>query len=558
MSANVIGSATNRYMQLNAGQGSQVVGGVGVTCTARIQWFLNTAGTNLTLRTVSSADGQGGSSCDITGQGFSVQINGGTTLNYGGGTYAISTGTVTSLYIYVYINVRGNSGIYNASSSGAWTFNVVYPPTSLGTFNVNSAAATNFTAVILPDPTAVATYSFLQIVDSGASAGSKAIYILDVNADFYGVSSVGTNSYRTVVYSTGTYWYNYQQNVNIKTGNAVPGFNFVDTSTQTTIISMPTPSTSNKGILYWIKDTTHNASTNNITIFTGSAKIDDDQYRGTDQVINNANGCLVLSNDGSNWYVMNYYNGVVVGGTSDMAGNNTAVTAVVGKVNIYTSSGNPRSAYNSRVNMPTAVSGGICIVVYAGQNNASLIFYASGNNLDPNWYNNSNNMPYINVDDNNKCTGIIFISDGTNWYIAGWAGRQSCWAWEVNATVSGVTTNANSGISGLYSSITIAALDWYDNRLMLPNYDSSKTAGSYFKIVKMRIEHTYGIIVHSDQLSSGVNCYQNNTFNCPPAAKKTRIWNSCTNLNQYNCMWFVSSVDNGHIRWYPIIEYYRH
>ena len=350
--------------------------------------------------------------------------------------------------------------------------------------------------------------------------------------------------------------------VNLYNGNA--DFVFVDTSTYTKVLLInDLQYIKNTNKLIYIKDAFANAQNNKIYVCVPDPTTIDGNSSFN---INTRFGCLTLYSDGINWFISNYYpsqNQSYLGDTSDTATGFKLANAKINAINVFltdTPSSGDNSGNASRkngtniVNLPT-LNGtpSICIVVYGGDSSADRQFYNklafnyASTNIDR--YYNTGNKPYIVSDTGSsqpsKNSGIVFISDGTYWYIAGWF-NGAYWA----------VDNGGGGYFSLESSSSAKQID---------NIVSKETGGGglnrYYTLPTPAISNPgyFRIIKSVGRQFSGSNGITFSTYS-NGGSPTNYINNSCTRIYYQNsqtnsCLWMVGVNTNGLIRWYPIIGY---
>lgn len=362
---------------------------------------------------------------------------------------------------------------------------------------------------------------------------------------------------------------------NINLINISNNANFVSvgsTKNDTKHLVLPDPTTYiGKSLFIKVKDNIQNYYEDDarhlvwIYPYRGGSRIDDSQYLWNDYsgiVLTISKSCLTLITNGSNWYITGNY-------TDSLQSTSTVVPAGVKKanasigINIFSVNTNSaRESGDNHVVLPTEVSGQLCIVVYAGNNsykgggNALSFSTTSGNGIDKRW-NNTNNFPYIYTDESGedegkkKSTGIVFISDGTYWYVVGWY-RPWCQGWENRSIVSSTQLTPSSYINFNYNPNTLSSDTYYT----LPQYDVNKP-NSYFYIFKStNVTGGVGIVLSANPPGISTN---------PPTAT-TNIFNEGMNITYRGCcggkgyqyVWVISYVKPGEsrLRWYPILNDY--
>jgi hypothetical protein len=255
------------------------------------------------------------------------------------------------------------------------------------------------------------------------------------------------------------------------------------------------------------------------------------------------------------WLIANYYKNNVGTAVAFPTNTNKYSTSLVNRVNIFnTNSNTDRTSGDNGVILPAPEEGKMCIIVYAGNNcnknlGNALLFKSSDSNGIDKRFNNSNSFPYILTDNdgsegiNKKSTGIIFISDGTYWYIVGWYNTSGI-SWSPSNTPVGASQIVVSNYINFFylntSPLTTSA------NYILPSTNISGSNDSYVFVLKNRnITGGNGIVLNANAIGSNIP----NSFN--------ETINSITNVFgfiDYGCVWLVSYYDGTKMRWYPIMN----
>lgn len=277
--------------------------------------------------------------------------------------------------------------------------------------------------------------------------------------------------------------------------------------------------------------------------------IDDNQYN---TIVLNQYECVTFICANNAWYIANYYTNNIISTSTNVTNANKIANTSVSRVNVFSVNSNSnRQSGDNRAILPIEENGKMCIVAYVGNassksaGNALSFSTSSGRGID-NKYNNTNNFPYIVTDSNVKSTGIVFVSDGTYWYIVGWYNTTGQY-WGTDLTPSSTLLTPTRYINFNYlatSPLNTTA------RYVLPQYSSGIGTNSYFYILKNRnITGGFGIELYTNTHGSGINNVFNETQNV--------IQNNSTAKRSYGCVWMVSEVRSGEtkIHWYPVLNY---
>ncbi len=314
---------------------------------------------------------------------------------------------------------------------------------------------------------------------------------------------------------------------------------------QNDMIILPKITTSNKGQLFFIKNVTGG---NYVKIVPEGTSNTIDGTSTPVITLNNRNGAI-LFNDGTNWFIGNLYKtNLNTTSTSSYASGKTG-TATANSVNIFNVNNNTsRQSGDNLCTLPAAVQGGLCMVVYAGNNsdkynNNALVFRSNASNtytIDYNYYNNSSSQVYIVVNESGasqKSTGILFISDGSGWYIMGSVPTFGV-SWGTSALGSTATTINSTNDIQINLTNTSAK-----NILIKDNTVNSTNLKSQLLIMKSKLSSpdTY----YSQDSTHTLNYFNENVKS---------IVNVLSGTN-YSCYWFVCENRSGILHYYPIINY---
>lgn len=327
------------------------------------------------------------------------------------------------------------------------------------------------------------------------------------------------------------------------------------------------PVASNVGKLYYFKLISAIASSDLGNNQFANQSIWVNTYNGDSQIVDVSApaiyidqnfGCLTLVSDGTRWYVANYYPSYRQGAlpTADptgITGNNNG-NAVMNAINNFSTDGvTGRGSTNNAVTLPS-LSGtpGICVVIYSGNSSASrgagnvlICRHLVVNQIDRNPSYTATNQPYILCNESTKNTGVVFISDGTYWYIAGW--------FDGNNWVDNTSSSSNGGFwsmgSANYSvdivSTTIHPTTPLNVYFTLPT--SIIDNPGYFHIVKIPTSVETGNKVRFNTYMNG----QTNTNFINDQQQEIYYQQKQTN----SCLWIVGIKVGTIMRYYPIIGY---
>jgi hypothetical protein len=453
------------------------------------------------------------------------------------GAYNSATNSQTIRIAADYLHVWGPTTTGRSSSSFAKFWINVASPTGTNT-GLNVETRTSGNPTYNESPADVYTYTFPGRITTVAA--------------FVSVATFASGNNLTVVRNV------YTGNMTIYNSSA--DFNFIDASPNLSkIIRLPPITSAVTGKLYFYKIT--GTLTRNAYILTDDGSlIKDHNIAGV--VITNNHGCLTLVSNGTEWYIANYYPSSLQNSlpttSTDVSNANKIANSTINNINIFNTDANAnrRDGAANMVRLP-ALNGtpGICIVVYCGtidgRTGGNVLLFTSTEaaagterKIDgpSSSYNNTSQKPYIVANETHKNTGIVFITNGTYWYIAGWF-NGSNWQTSANPANSGGVTNVQlSPLLNNYSYF-ITTTNGGNRYYILPQDNPSLNPPALL-IVKARSDAT-SMEFNSIQAGSGANVVINkDTKNMYFNTTKTNI-----------CVWFVRELLSGVIRYYPIISY---
>ena len=316
------------------------------------------------------------------------------------------------------------------------------------------------------------------------------------------------------------------------------------------------------GKLLFIKDLYSDANVYDITVVASNNSIIADTANNAYFVMNQPSACLTLFNNGIHWSVANYYPSYL---QANLPASTTTVdpgykraNATANCINIFSTNtaasiGELRKSGSNAVDLPaldgTTTPPQMCIVVYSGDTTASrngsnaLIFYSNyeidgGVGSSPPY--TSTSRPYIVCNDNTKNTGVVFISDGLTWYIAGWFNGSN---WAPSPSI----TAPNSGVNVSLGTINSNTMDVL----------STNGGGNYYVLPQNSITDPYVFAVKAQRGATAM------VFETMPFAGSSgtivinnNIKSMYFNQAQTNvCVWFVRAMSGSTMIYYPIISY---
>jgi hypothetical protein len=459
-------------------------------------------------------------SSDVTRSGQYTSGSNGFTTNVGGSniTYGITNNIVTNVSINFFCNTTGVTG-YNDLVIGTTSYNIYSPYIASTPSFTSSGPSSNATNIAISGGT-------IRITATG---------------EWHSQSNPAASS--TVTFDVS---------FNLNTISASTDFVFVNTGAMTNpptnILFLPPlfeSSTSNSKLLF-IKDKIGNAATNNITILANEGVSIDN--KNAPYVIKDDYGCLTVFNNGIYYFIANYYpsNGQPImpnmGSTivpTIYANNNT--------VNGFATSFTDRNTGTNSIYLrnPSGIPG-ISIILYYGASTPStsrtsdnpLLIKPDGCLID--CLIGGNFLLY--VDDPVKSCGAVFITDGINWYIAGYYNSTN-WDWAPNGVPSGTETQL------IQNSSTDIALKRPSGKM-----------NPAFTLPQINAAIPYLIIIKSQGIPQGSNTtYFSYTPGNPTSGANINFTTNSITYNQpqnNTCLWMVGHMYLGTVFLYePVIGY---
>jgi len=341
-------------------------------------------------------------------------------------------------------------------------------------------------------------------------------------------------------------------------------FVFVDTSTQVQTLLLPVASLFPQNKLLYIKDKSNSASTHNVAVSPAITDKIETNTAGTPFIISSTAGCLTLfsgsptSGGTLQYFIANYYPSSYQGLTDTSPPDHYSYKYTIPDnsfpVTIFNTTTDRTG--NNLCTLPSLSTNsnyvGINMVAYGGQDGSGR---GSGNALyfntaDNTKIDNRANYYYITSDaGTNKSVGMVFISDGITWYIAGMT-QMNNWSW--STTLNAATNTNHINIESTPTNTNIITI--------IPN---TNTSGDSRNVVLplTKISNSYCVLVkaqsHISQLSfvsaDGVSGHTQNLFNGNNVINYYLQGHDST----YSCIWFVSQTPPGSTitYYYPVINY---
>jgi hypothetical protein len=254
-----------------------------------------------------------------------------------------------------------------------------------------------------------------------------------------------------------------------------------------------------------------------------------------------------IPGDGNSWLGLNATN-------TPITNPNKRATATVGVINIFNVNLNTdRRSGDNLITLPdeSVNQGQICIVVYAGNasgkggGNALTFATVSGRPIDNVPTTTNTNRTFIWTDGAQKNSGVVFISNGTNWFVVsyfyGWG-----WAFEANPAYGNPQVNVTNSVNSVICQGlgTAAGRDYY-----LPALNSSivpnSTVGGLIIIKNGQINNFTGTLYHTNPSGGAVTGFFNET--------QTRLY-YVFDTPTYSSIWFAYERRAGEnfLRFYPV------
>lgn len=263
------------------------------------------------------------------------------------------------------------------------------------------------------------------------------------------------------------------------------------------------------------------------------------------------------------WRILNFYpqrygasegyNQIRSGSTYVVTNANKRATAIANRINIFNVNANTdRTSQDNEIALPAASSGALCVIVYAGNNgskasNNSLTFTHTQTIEGPNGpYNNSTNKCWIYSDSNQKNTGILFVSDGTFWYVVGWYFTEGM-AWDNTDNRWFQPLQITNIQMTEPSQITQVRIPRNGIDFLLPASIPTITDTSTGGLILFKISHDLGgnLVFHTNPPNQGAQAFFNESMQ--------RVY-FAFNGGGYSCAWFAyERRANGVLYYYPVI-----
>jgi hypothetical protein len=283
---------------------------------------------------------------------------------------------------------------------------------------------------------------------------------------------------------------------------------------------------------------------------TDNSNIDDDQ---TSFTMTRQYQCVVLTSDGSNWWIIGNY----IADLSTAAQTATrTLTATVGINVVHTSSSGRSSGDVNRVNLPAPATtnlGRMLIIAVGGSfNNKTYITVSGGSNID-----NYTAGYTLQAGTAGYPTGAIFVCDGTNWHLVGYFNTTNV-VFDNAVLISGGTAKVSSNyVAGsdnhlcrtYVSGTQTLTGDWQS--VIFPTA-LPRAERSYCCIYKSR-NSTYGnasYVLHP-LVGGAAGSSTTNTLNYPNGY--ARMWMNGVRA-RYTVYWVVGIIDGSYIRWFTVMN----
>ena len=499
--------------------------------------------------------------------------------------FRISGGVINVTFGYYKNKSAGNSGGYVTTS--AWTntaanANLLLNPnlventimcyingTSVATINPTTAAGTSGSVTITDSVNDANTRSGRVVYTSAFTSLSQ---ITSVSMSLSSGETVTSNGKSATFFtpSGGTsIVYNVAcslpETIQLDVSTISPGLTVVSTCPNYgRALLLPSASSAN-GKQFIIKNlvgTTSNYSSANINAHTygytksviicttDNSNIDDNQ---TSFTMTKQYQCVVLTSDGSNWWIIGNY----IADLSTAAQTATrTLTATVGINVLNTSSSGRANGDINKVELPAPATtnlGRMLIVAVGGSfNNRTYITVSGGTNID----NYTAGYSFL-AGTAGKPTGAIFVCDGTKWHLVGYFDTgQNIFD---NEGGIGVVVNSDNYSSGsdanlckTYVAPGTANLYW--RSAFLPT-TLPRTGRGYCLIYKHRSSANMqagvtGYILHANA-SSAAGSSTTNSLNYANGYGRMYF---AGGRYSYSFVWIVGIIDGSYIRWFSVMN----
>ena len=373
--------------------------------------------------------------------------------------------------------------------------------------------------------------------------------------NFYGFVNAENNGRNATTVINLTY--------KVVTVNEKDDFIFLNTASLPTFVFLPTVSDTRKNLLI-IKDISGNAQNQNITVISSTdARV---EFLGQTSTLINTNwGCLSLFLENRPtiyymWHIANYYKNDI--GTDGRFSPSTTVTntASCDNINIYSTSNNIIQLPNT-VSDPDRTTGHnylflqnpwfctnrLCVVVYCGNLGSRgfdnrLVFngrqdrFISGN-IDGFSPSSNTNSPFVVCKDSAQSTGVIFVSNGIQWYIVGWMNNMDgdgYWQWRDQEPPLSDTTGIGNSPFAFISN---------DSSSYYRKWDIST---SNFVILKNRNGRSGGSTYNGwPWVSNNNGIFLNSTYQ----------WIQTYRPTDFSCIWLIREPRANSVHYHPIVGY---
>ena len=417
-------------------------------------------------------------------------------------------------------------------------------------FFCNASGISGYTDIVIGPTTGYAIYSpFDALTPLFNSTGPNAVATnIPITGGTIKITATGEQHSNSEPSASQTVTFNLTFNLSVI--SATTDFVFVNTSSLpfNNILFLPAlaeSQTSNSKLLF-IKDKTGNANVNNSITVVPNQGVSIDNKNAPFTIIDNY-GCLTLFNNGIDYFIANKYpsNGQPImpntGSTivPTVYANNNTVNAF-----LTTSSNGRNTGTNSIYLRNPGGAPGISIIKYYGSGDGvsrtstnPLLIVPDGCLID--------NIPggdfLLYVDNPIKSCGAVFITDGTNWYIAGYYNSTN-WTWSSYVPITGTETQLSQ------ASATDIILK-RPTSMMNPAFILPQTVSSY----------PYLSIIKKQGIPQGSNTNYFSYALANPTSGKFNFNNNnivYTQPQNNTCLWLVANSDGaGSFTYDPVIGY---
>ncbi len=290
----------------------------------------------------------------------------------------------------------------------------------------------------------------------------------------------------------------------------------------------------------------------------------------------NSGGAMTLFPDNQlgSWYVAMDYNGRASNSSSTVFSNQwftnnpcNVASATLGSMNIFDmASAAARTTSTNWITLPTPQNGRLLPLGYVGSNTGTQALAFRGAAIDGfSAYNSAGSCNYFYIKglDQYRTSGIVLLSDSSQYYIIGLNSPGVSGTWWTQSiyggsppNITGASYTANNVQYGLCAIQSNGDLP-IDHKIYSPAYSSGYTTSniSVFNILKVRrVASPYGNIItwigNGQEYATGINGGTSNVF-----WGKQQYMRQIYATNYYMCMWYGCQPQSNYFKHFFINEY---